>query len=183
MTPRPPSCAMAMASPDSVTVSIAALSSGTFSRMFRVSRVETSTWVGSTVECCGTSRTSSKVSAVAMPISVSVRRQLTRSSVPCVSAPDPAPWHFLYFLPLPHGHGSFRPTFGSSRLTVLITSSPPVRAGVGACRPADGRRRPGGAGERRHRLRRRIVHRQLAGDGDAAPAGPAGQAARRRRLR
>jgi hypothetical protein len=21
------------------------------------------------------------------------------------------PWHFLYFFPLPHGHGSFRPTF------------------------------------------------------------------------
>src|SRR5687767_14210892 len=26
-----------------------------------------------------------------------------------------APWHFLYFLPLPHGHGSLRPTFGSGR--------------------------------------------------------------------
>src|SRR5262249_18127678 len=23
-----------------------------------------------------------------------------------------APWHFLYFLPEPHGHGSFLPTFG-----------------------------------------------------------------------
>ncbi len=23
-----------------------------------------------------------------------------------------APQHFLYFLPLPHGHGSFLPTFG-----------------------------------------------------------------------
>ena len=43
------------------------------------------------------------------------------------------PWHFLYFFPLPHGHGSLRPTLGSSRLTVLITSSPPVRAGVGVC--------------------------------------------------
>ena len=30
-----------------------------------------------------------------------------------------APWHFLYFFPLPHGHGSLRPTFGSSRRTVL----------------------------------------------------------------
>src|SRR5205823_1369826 len=39
--------------------------------------------------------------------------------------------HFLYFLPLPHGHGSLRPTFGSSRRTVLITSSPPVRAACG----------------------------------------------------
>src|SRR6266702_5725268 len=24
------------------------------------------------------------------------------------------PWHCLYFLPLPHGHGSLRPTFGTS---------------------------------------------------------------------
>src|SRR6185503_3540651 len=52
------------------------------------------------------------------------------------------PWHFLYFFPLPHGHGSLRPTFGSSRRTVLITSSPPVRAGTGPCRdeagPGDG---------------------------------------------
>src|ERR1035441_5698876 len=24
----------------------------------------------------------------------------------------PAPWHFLYFRPLPHGHGSLRPGFG-----------------------------------------------------------------------
>ncbi len=30
-----------------------------------------------------------------------------------------APWHFLYFFPLPHGHGSFRPTFGSSRRIVF----------------------------------------------------------------
>jgi len=40
----------------------------------------------------------------------------------------------LYFLPLPHGHGSFRPTLGSSRFTCLTTSSPPVRAGRGASR-------------------------------------------------
>src|SRR3990170_1151931 len=42
-----------------------------------------------------------------------------------------APWHFLYFLPLPQGQGSLRPTFGSSRLTCRMTSSPPVRAGRG----------------------------------------------------
>src|SRR5512134_2961640 len=29
--------------------------------------------------------------------------------------PAPAPWHFLYFLPLPHGHGSLRPTFPAVR--------------------------------------------------------------------
>ena len=27
-----------------------------------------------------------------------------------------APQHFLYFFPLPHGHGSFRPTRGADRL-------------------------------------------------------------------
>ena len=27
------------------------------------------------------------------------------------------PWHFLYFLPLPQGHGSLRPTLGSARRT------------------------------------------------------------------
>ena len=36
-----------------------------------------------------------------------------------LASPNPYfPWHFLYFLPLPHGHGSFRPTFSSSRRTV-----------------------------------------------------------------
>ena len=28
-----------------------------------------------------------------------------------------APQHFLYFLPLPHGQGSLRPTLGSVRMT------------------------------------------------------------------
>ena len=55
MTPMPPCCAIAMASRDSVTVSIAALASGTFRRMLRVNCDETSTALGSTVECCGTS--------------------------------------------------------------------------------------------------------------------------------
>src|SRR2546423_15671711 len=44
-----------------------------------------------------------------------------------------APWHFLYFFPLPHGHGSLRPTFGSSRRMVFGTaSSPPTRGGCWA---------------------------------------------------
>jgi hypothetical protein len=34
------------------------------------------------------------------------------------------PWHFLYFLPLPHGQGSFRPTFGCSRRICLTFCSP-----------------------------------------------------------
>jgi hypothetical protein len=29
------------------------------------------------------------------------------------------PQHFLYLRPLPHTHGSFRPTFGVSRVTGL----------------------------------------------------------------
>src|ERR1043166_2081424 len=32
------------------------------------------------------------------------------SFFPAPSAHTPAPWHFLYFLPDPHGQGSFRPT-------------------------------------------------------------------------
>ena len=70
MMPMPPCCAMAMASRDSVTVSIAALAMGTFSRMLRVKFDETSTSLGSTFECCGTSSTSSKVSAVARPTEI-----------------------------------------------------------------------------------------------------------------
>src|SRR3989442_6005996 len=33
------------------------------------------------------------------------------------------PWQFLYFLPLPHGHGSLRPTFGTSRRTGTAAAS------------------------------------------------------------
>src|SRR5690349_6558995 len=75
MTPKPPCCAIAMASRDSVTVSIAALASGTASRMFRVSRVEMSTFVGPTSagECRGSSRTSSNGSAVADSAPAAVR--------------------------------------------------------------------------------------------------------------
>ena len=67
MTPRPPCCAIAMASRLSVTVSIAALRIGTFSRMRRVSRELTSTWLGRTCECRGTSRMSSNVRASGSP--------------------------------------------------------------------------------------------------------------------
>src|SRR5688572_13579446 len=80
MMPKPPCCAMAMAISDSVTVSIAALSSGTFSLMFLVRRVETSTCAGRTVECRGTSRMSSKVSAVRK----SAPMALSRISLICV---------------------------------------------------------------------------------------------------
>ena len=61
MMPMPPSSAMALAMAASVTVSMAALSSGTFSRRVRVSRVAMLTCVGRTAEYAGTSRTSSNV--------------------------------------------------------------------------------------------------------------------------
>jgi hypothetical protein len=42
---------------------------------------------------------------------------------PCYSMFSFAPWHFLYFLPLPHGQGSLRPTLGcSSRICLTLTS-------------------------------------------------------------
>src|SRR5436309_373826 len=50
---------------------------------------------------------------------------------PLVAPPEPplgggpaAPWHFLYFLPLPHGQGSLRPIL-SRRITCCGFSFPP----------------------------------------------------------
>src|SRR5262249_4243423 len=101
--------------------------------------VLTSTLVGTTSECRGTSSTSSNVSAVVRPVSIERRAGDSVFSIdskradrgrPIVHAA--APWHFLYFFPLPHGQGSLRPTFGSSRGTVMgLASSPPTRAGCG----------------------------------------------------
>ena len=82
MTPSAPCCAMAIASSDSVTVSIAALTSGTLRRMLRENRVDTSTCVGTTCECRGTSSTSSNVSAVA-------RSSLTNAGLSILSSMDP----------------------------------------------------------------------------------------------
>jgi hypothetical protein len=61
--PIPPSCAIAIARRASVTVSIAADTSGMFSSSFRVRRVFRETSLGRTREWAGRSRTSSKVSA------------------------------------------------------------------------------------------------------------------------
>jgi hypothetical protein len=36
----------------------------------------------------------------------------------CAVPGSDAPQHFLYFFPLPHEHGSLRPTFGSGRTYV-----------------------------------------------------------------
>src|SRR6516165_63724 len=63
MTPIPPCCAMAMAVADSVTVSMAAESSGMFRRRLRVSRVPSSASLGRTELSAGWSNTSSNVSA------------------------------------------------------------------------------------------------------------------------
>ena len=70
MMPMPPCWAIAIASRDSVTVSMAALSRGTLTLMFRVTRELTSTALGNTCECRGTSSTSSNVSAVARPMAI-----------------------------------------------------------------------------------------------------------------
>ena len=59
--PMPPSCASAIAKRASVTVSIAADSSGIFREMLRVSWVRRLTSRGNTLECAGSSSTSSKV--------------------------------------------------------------------------------------------------------------------------
>src|SRR6266498_3113281 len=61
--PTPPSCAMAIARRDSVTVSIAAETSGMLSWILRVSLVFRPTSRGRTFEWAGTRRTSSKVRA------------------------------------------------------------------------------------------------------------------------
>jgi hypothetical protein len=50
MTPMPPAWAMAIAIGASVTVSMAAATSGMFSAMSRVNRVRVSVWFGSTAE-------------------------------------------------------------------------------------------------------------------------------------
>ena len=61
ITPIPPSRAIAIAMAASVTVSIAAETSGMFSAIRREKRERVSVWSGSTPEAAGWSRTSSKV--------------------------------------------------------------------------------------------------------------------------
>src|SRR6266566_1339460 len=113
MTPRPPCWAMAIARLDSVTVSIAALTSGTFNRTLRVRRVETSTCVGSTVECCGTRSTSSNVSAVASSVPVGRRvREPVFNSIEILAA------------------GLTRPALRSRAVALLVLLAAAARAGL-----------------------------------------------------
>ena len=71
MTPIPPACAIAIASALSVTVSIAAETSGMPSSISRVSRVRVSVSPGMIADAAGTSITSSKVRACRISIGAS----------------------------------------------------------------------------------------------------------------
>src|SRR5690349_12817256 len=57
------------------------------------------------------------------PITQNYTPRMTRIKIPIYSR---APWHFLNFLPEPHGQGSLRPGIGISYLTVGFFSSSPV---------------------------------------------------------
>ena len=48
---------------------------------------------------------------------------------------NPFPWQFLYFLPLPHGQGSLRPTLGSAFIGVCPAEldAPPPDAVAPSC--------------------------------------------------
>ncbi len=71
----PPAWAMAMASRLSVTVSMAADTSGMFRLISRVNLVSVVTWVGMTSDGPGSSKTSSKVSPSRISIGVSILRR------------------------------------------------------------------------------------------------------------
>src|SRR5438094_7170740 len=53
-------------------------------------------------------------------------------SAPAEGGGPPAPWHFLYFLPLPQGQGSLRPIF-SRRMTCCGFSRVPPPAILISC--------------------------------------------------
>ena len=94
---------MAMARRFSVTVSIAALRIGTFSRMRRVSRELTSTWLGSTRRVARDEQDVVEREGFGQTRGDLCRRaqSLSHSRDSSLHVPH-APWHFLYFLPLPH---------------------------------------------------------------------------------
>ncbi len=136
MMPMPPCCAMAMARRDSVTVSIAALEQRHVQADVPREPRATSTCAGQhrgvprhqqhVVEGQG-GRNERRFRRAGR-----VRAPFDASGV-VLDAQAAAPWHFLYFLPLPHGHGSLRPTFGSSRRTVFTVRvvAADARAGCG----------------------------------------------------
>ena len=198
----PPCWAIAIASRDSVTVSIAALSSGTFTRMLRVTHDDTSTCARQHLRMPrhqqhvvererGREADGNLVGVQDVGSSFHAGPQRQRAAIvrcpcrarPTVTSGDHAPWHFLYFFPLPHGQGSLRPTFGSSRFTWRIDV-----VAAGARRPrrvaaALGAAAADGAERRRRRRLRRVqrdllrrpprrgrAHRRLAGASSPRPA-------------
>src|SRR6185503_14194461 len=126
--PMPPSCAMAIARRESVTVSMAAETRGMFSRMLRVSWVDTSTLLGSTSERAGSRSTSSNVSASGMGPS-----SMLCSSVTGERGRPPA---ILY--PHPVGRGRTRRGPGPllRAVALLVFLSRAARAGVVPAHPA-----------------------------------------------
>src|SRR5262245_50267921 len=67
------------------------------------------------------------------------KRLVRRDESPPGRHTAPAPQHFLYFFPLPHGHGSLRPTLGVLRTIVLtFAPSPCVCAAASWVSPAAG---------------------------------------------
>ncbi len=63
---------------------------------------------------------------------LNLRRDLAR---PRSAARDHAPWHFLYFLPDPHQHGSLRPICSCSSRRRCSTAVPPAACGSSASTP------------------------------------------------
>src|SRR3954471_6638157 len=102
MTPMPPSCAIAIARRASVTVSMAAETTGRFRTMFRLRWVLRLVSRGNTWEYAGTNNTSSKVSALPrrrIEEAPDAKADYTDSAMPCPAGaqttlparPDDAP--------------------------------------------------------------------------------------------
>src|SRR5882672_7238685 len=178
MTPSPPCCAIAIARRDSVTVSMAALTSGTDSLIFRVSRVVTSTCVGTTRECRGTSRTSSNVSAVARSVPAEMSEDASVFSISQdsrlptldyrLSTTDPRLCSrsvtFLVFLAAPAGTRIVAADLGlvapDGLRDGVVAADPGRLLLLGARRAERARRRRMRARADQHRLRRRVVQDQ-----------------------
>ena len=153
MTPIPPRRPIAIARRASVTVSIAALTNGDRQRdpaaepgarvyvggeHLRIARLEQyivegerfGRQPGRHFTACGPERPAweSALEEMGNPI---VRADAGRFPHRMAARPGfTAAWqHFLYFLPLPHGHGSFRPTF---RCPLRTSTRRPPRGGAGA---------------------------------------------------
>src|SRR5216117_1689825 len=151
ITPIPPSRAMAIAISASVTVSMAAATSGMLRGMPRVKRERTSTLRGCIVECRGTRRTSSKVRAGLgrkVPMAKVTGRAAVPQPCPCLrssSAPPPPP-----------------PCPPPPRARAASPPSPPRPSSPCCCSPERGRRAacppasppPSGTAPRRRDARR-----------------------------